>query len=816
MRPRRLLPFPRRILVCPLILGYFQREALQAVQFGFFPYFLWKKGTAPVARREIARMSKPKKAPAPPASQPAAEVRSPRTSILYSLAGAFIIAAAAFVVYLPSLNGDFILDDHLLISNNDLVKSSDGLSKIWFTTKAVDYWPMTNSSFWIEWRLWRNHTTGYHVTNLILHVTSSFLIWIILRRLSIPGAFLAALLFAVHPVNVESVASICQRKNTLSLFFCLLSILWYLKSGLFAQPSALHPRWYWLSLLAFLLAMLSKGSVAVLPVLLLGIVWWRRKITWNDLVHTAPFFLISLVLTVVNLYFQSQLLVPVMETAGPLQRVLGAGKMVWFYLFKALWPLNLAFIYPQWTIDAGRAWEWLPLLACLFVTALLWMYRKGWSRPLLFAWGFFCVSLVPVLGFANVGFMKYCWVADRYQYLAIIAVVSLAAAGWGALLWESSRTVRRTALIAAVALVGFFGALTWRQSGKYCNAITLYQDTLQKNPDCWLIHNLLGGLLLEAGQIPEALGHIETALRLNPDYAPTHNNLGNILFRANRLSDAIAQYRLALKLDQDLPEAQLNLAIALMQTGRLPDALKHAYLAIRLNPNYAEAYNALGIALAKTGQWEKAIAQYRSAIKIRPDYAEAYNDLGNALFEEDSLPEAIDAFRRALRFDPGLADAHYNLGLALDKSGLSSEAIEQFHETLTIKHDYYPAMNNLGNVLLKENQLDQAISWYRQALKSKPDYPEALFNLGNALNKAHRVREAIPHYEEAVRIKPDYIEAYANLASSYADVGLMSEALVAGKKALELARFAHRSDLAQKIERWLANQQTRPAIESKK
>ncbi len=382
----------------------------------------------------------------------------------------------------------------MLVTENNLIQTPDGLYKLWCTTESLDYWPVTNTSFWIEWRLWEMNPTGYHVTNMLLHIVEALLIWVILRKLSIPGAFLAAMIFALHPVNVESVAWIAQRKNMMSMLFFLLSILWYLKADMptaiagtaparsreepwepeksISPLSTLHsPLYYWLSLAAFVLAMLSKASAVVLPVLLLGIVWWLRSLTRRNLLRIAPFFLLAVVLTVVNIWFQTHGKDIEIRNAGFAERLLGAGCVVWFYLYKALLPFDLAFIYPPWHVQVGDALWWLPLLAAFIVTAVLWRYRKGWSRPLLFAWGFFCVSLVPVMGFTDVGFMKYSLVADHYQHIAIIGVIALAAGGWG--IWHKrarNKTHWATTAVAVVAM-GALAFLTWQQSGIYHDAI---------------------------------------------------------------------------------------------------------------------------------------------------------------------------------------------------------------------------------------------------------------------------------------------------------------------------------------------------------
>jgi hypothetical protein len=303
------------------------------------------------------------------------------------------------IVYFPALRGEFILDDDLLLTRNTLINAPDGLFRIWCTTEPQDYWPITNSSFWLEWRLWGTSPTGYHVVNLALHLASTFLIWRILRNLSIPGASFAALLFAIHPVNVESVAWIAQRKNVLALIFMLLSGLWYLKTVIpkahqqddvtTIRPSpllsAVRNPWYWISLCAFVVAMLSKGSVVVLPLLLLlTIWWWRGRILLADWAKLMPFVVVGAVLTGVNVWFQTHGSGEVIRDAGVLGRLLAAGAIVWFYLYKALVPINLSFIYPNWEINPGGLFWWIPLALLVLVTAGLWMNRRTrWVRAVL-------------------------------------------------------------------------------------------------------------------------------------------------------------------------------------------------------------------------------------------------------------------------------------------------------------------------------------------------------------------------------------------------------------------------------------------------
>jgi len=654
-----------------------------------------------------------------PQARPVALVSlTPRMRVF---AGVTLIVAVVIIAYYPALRGEFIWDDHDLLTENNIIKGSNGLYRLWFTIESQDYWPMTYTTFWIEWRLWGINPIGYHITNLVLHTAASLLIWVILRKLSIPGAFLAGLIFAVHPVNVESVAWIAQRKNLMAMLFFLLSILWYLKAEMSAAGGPLlnrfYPsmadRWYWLSLLAFLLGMLSKGSVAVLPVLLLGIVWWRRPLRKWDLVRTAPFFLIAVVLTAVNVWFQTHGTEIVIRSAGFTQRLLGAGAVVWFYLYKALLPLDLAFVYAQWQIQADRLLWWLPLLAAGTVTVVLWLYRKSWSRPFLFAWGFFCVALAPAMGFIDVGFMKYSLVADHYQHIALVGVIALVAAGWCVWHERARGTSYWVATVVGIAAVGTLTFLTWQQSGHYRDEITLYQATLQKNPNCWLAYNNLGALLEMTGRSQEAMEHFKQALRLKPDYADAHNNLGLLLDKAGRGREAIEQWEQAVQQNLDYFDAHYNLGLALAQTGRAQEAIELFKQALRIRPDDVETHNNLGIALAKTGQVKEAIEQYNQALRLKPDYFKAHYNLGNALAIIGRPQEAIEQYEQTLRLKPDYTEAYANLAIDYAQANRSSEAIA------TAKKGLELARSKNQTALAK--QLEDWLNSYRASLKDLPN-----------------------------------------------------------------------------------------------
>ncbi len=557
--------------------------------------------------------------------------RSPISGFRWSkLVGVCVLVILPVIIYFPAIHGKFVLDDDVLITNNDLVSAPGGLARIWLGTDSPDYWPLTNTSFWLEWRLWGPRTLGYHASNIALHVISALLIWIALSRLSIPGAFWAALLFAVHPVNVESVAWIAQRKNLLAIVFFLSAIICFVESerGCVANESHDDKRgssggrsfmWYLISLVCFILAMLSKGSAAVLPVVLLLLMWWQRTVTRRNLVLLLPFFGIAVALALLNIWFQTHGSGQVFRTATLTQRALGAGAVVWFYLGKALLPVNLSFIYPQWRIDV-RQFEWsLPLVMALFGGMILWTRRNSrFGQPLFIAATYFCVTLLPVLGFVDVGFMQYSLVADHYDHLGLIGISALAAAAWSNWICHANRPGRITAIAVAVAVVLTLGLESFRQSELYAGPIPLYKSALVHNPRCAMLYNNLGTAFNQEGQSEAAIRTLQQAIKLDPNFAEAENDLGIAFADAGRPADAMLHFKRALELKPAYPKANFNLGMVDAQVGRLDDAIEQYRLALESEPEYADAHNAMGIALASQGRLPEAISQLQRAVELRP------------------------------------------------------------------------------------------------------------------------------------------------------------------------------------------------------
>jgi tetratricopeptide (TPR) repeat protein len=568
---------------------------------------------------------------------------------------AILLVVITFIAYLPVLRGGFIWDDDTLITENPIIKASDGLYRLWFTTDAPDYYPLTGSLSWLEWRIWGDNATGYHVVNVLLHSANAMLVWMILRRLKIPGAWLAGLVFAVHPVNVATAAWISEQKNALSMLFFAVSILLYLK---FDEED--QWRWYGFSLMAFLLALLSKSAVVMLPFVLLGCVWWLHgRVRWKDWLRSVPFFVLSLMLGLVTIWFQYHQVLQgtLVRSDSFFARLAAAGCVPWFYLYKAFLPLNLTVIYPKWQIDAARWISYVPGALLVICFVVFWRKRRTWGRPLLFGLGYYVVMLFPVLGFFDQALYRYSLVADHWQYYSIVGAIVLAVAAGEQVCRRMRDQHRHLGVVAAVLVLTVLGAATWQRSGVYATDERLWRDNVAKNPTAWMAYINLGLNMEWAGNPDAAVGYFEQALRINPDSAEAHNNLALALLQLGRTQEAVPHLEQAVRINSDYADAHINLGNALFQLGRVPEAFSHYQQALRLNPDSPLLHDDLGVALEKLDRVVEAIEQYEMALRIDPDFAEAHNDLGNAFERQGKTPEAIEQYEQALRLKPDLTAA---------------------------------------------------------------------------------------------------------------------------------------------------------------
>ena len=659
-----------------------------------------------------------------------------------------LLVLLAVLAYLPVLRGGFIFDDRVLITENHMVQASDGLYRFWFTAEAQPCYPLTWSLWWLEWHLWGNSATGYHVVNVLFHAVNVVLVWMILRRLKIPGAWLAAAVFAIHPVNVATVAWVSEQKNTLSMLFSALAILLYLR---FDEEEGWH--WYGLSLAAFLLALLSKTAVVMLPVVLLGCVWWRHgRVRRRNWLCSVPYFVASLILALVTIVqHQRHLGGTVVQTGGFAARLAGAGWAPWFYLSKTLLPVDLMVVYPKWEVDTSRWISYLPGIILVGLVVVFWWRRDSWGRPLLFGLGYFVVMFFPVLGFFDQAFYYYSWVADHWQYYSIVGVIALVVAAGVAVSRRMGGQGRSIGVLVSALVLLALGMATWRRARVYADSETLWRDNVAKNPNAWMAHNNLGCALQGVGKLGDAIAQYEQALRLKPDFGEAHYNLGITLAEAGRALEAIGHYEQALRIKPDYAAAHHNLAIALARVRRVPEAIGHYEQALRLKPDIAEAHYNLGVVLGQVGKIDD------------PNIAQAHNNLGVLLDQVGKINDAIGHYEQALRLKPDYAEAHNNLGIALARLGRGQEAIDHFEQALRIKPDYTAARNNLGAALAQAGRLQEATEQFALVLRNTPNDAEAHCNLGIALERAGKLKEAMAQYEQALRINAHMTEAQNRL-----------------------------------------------------
>jgi Tfp pilus assembly protein PilF len=575
-----------------------------------------------------------KPAPAPPRS---------RQNVWLAVA----VFAATIVAYLPALNSGFIWNDADYVTAPEL-RSVLGFWRIWFELGATEqYYPLLHSAFWLEHKLWGDAAMGYHLVNVLFHAASACLLAALMRRLEIPGAWLAAFVFALHPVYVESVAWISEQKNTLSLVFYLVAALLF-----FRFHRERRPRVYIAATIFFAFALLTKSVTATLPPALLVILWWRNgRIDFRrDVVPLLPWFGLGAAMGLVSAYVEKVYIgAHGSEFAlTALERGLLAGRIAWFYLGKLLWPAELIFIYPRWNVDASVAWQWMFSLAVLVLLAVLW-WMRGRSRAPLAAALFFGGSLIPTIGFFNVYAFIFSFVADHWQYLPSIGIVVL----FSAAIAERSGRVYRS---VGVAIVGVLGVLTFQQSRMYADMRTFYSTTLARNSAAWMAHNNLGNLLREAGDLDAARTHYEAALRTRPDLEKAHNNLGIVLRDQKHFDDAERHFRRSLELKPDYADAHNNLGSLLRQRGRPKEALQHLFRALQIDGEFVDARHNLGMALRDEGRVAEAITQFERVIRERPTMAPAHLNLALSLSLVGRMPEAKRHYQEARRLNPAIPD----------------------------------------------------------------------------------------------------------------------------------------------------------------
>ena len=708
------------------------------------------KKTRTAARSASASVPPEKTAP-PAAGRPSVRVR-----VLGMLALGVLVA----VSYAPAvLWGGFVWDDRV-ITEAPPIRNWNGLWSIWFSPSDLEfweghYWPLVYTTFWLEHKLWGFAPAGYHAVNVLLHGANTLLLWHVLLRLAVPGAWIVAAVFAVHPLHVESVAWVLERKDVLSALFYL-AAFWTWDRFVDEPYAKGRMRRYVSTLALFMLGMLSKSIVVTLPAALLIRQWWKRgRVVIADLIRLVPFFAVGLAIAAADTsFYRSKEAISFDYLL--IERVLIAAHALWFYVGKLLWPAGLAVIYPHWEVRVADPLAWGYVAAAVTAGAALWFLRHRIGRGPLAGALFFTITLAPVLGLVDFGYMQFSFVADRYQYLAGIGVITVIVGSAAACFlhlvapsysptegFHSDRlpTAAKWEMVGAVSvLLIVLGVLTWRQAGIYRDNVTFYTHILAHNPTARSAQYNLGNALITAQRPEEALAAFRIATAQQPDSVDAHSNTGRALMDLGRLDEAAERLRHALEMDPRHKVSLQNLALVRVRQHRPAEALDIYRRLLEIDPRHVGGHSGMGIALHYLGRTDEALQSVDRALALDPTYAEA-------LVNRELMPQVR---------------SHADAGRALMEQGRLDEAEQHLRYVLQIDPAYTPALQNLALLQLRRQRYDEALALYRRLVEMNPDHAEAHSGLGVALYSLGSVEEALESLDRALSLDPTLEEARAN------------------------------------------------------
>ena len=647
------------------------------------------------------------------------------------------------VIYAPVRHYEFVTwDDPQYITENPHVSGGltwPGVSWAFTAGYFYNWHPLTWLSHMLDVQLYGMNAGGHHLTNLLLHIATTILLFGLLHRMTGAlgrSAFVGGL-FAVHPLHVESVAWVAERKDVLSTLFGMLTLWGYI--AYLRQPRLGR---YLVMLLLFALGLMSKPMLVTLPFVLLLLDFWplgrvslgaessdrsgsapsreqwsvRLQLAWEKL----PFLALAVASSIVTFVVQQRGGAVAQLDALPLNlRVANALLSYVAYIGKMLWPTRLAVFYPY--SRSLPEWEVIGAALGLIGVSVVVIGAARRYPYLPVGWLWYLGTLVPVIGLVQVGGQA---MADRYTYVPFIGLFIMVS--WGAADLLARWQYRSIALPITAGLALLACAIIARGQARYWrNTMALWAHALEVTSENYVAHNGLGVALVDQGRNDEAIAHYSEALRFKPNFREAHNNLGNALVSLGRSAEAIPHFSKALLLKPDSAEVHNGLGAALARQEKVTEAIHHYFEALRLKPDFADPHNNLGLALVDQGRVSEAIAHYSEALRIKPDYALAHNNLGIALANQEKVGEAVTHFSEALRIKPEYAEAHNNLGSLLAKQGRGEESIAHFSEALRIKPDYADAHDHLGRALTRQGRVDEAIAHYSEALRINPSHPQA-------------------------------------------------------------------------------------------
>jgi protein O-mannosyl-transferase len=681
--------------------------------------------------------------------------------------------------YVPAMrDGGFIWDDESYVIYNNTLRDVSGFKDIWTDPQATpQYYPLVHTTFWIEYQLWELNPTGYHVNNVLLHAVAALLLWFVLQHLKVPGAWLVGCLFALHPVHVESVGWITERKNVLSGVFYLWSALVYLKWVDAKTEGGSRPIVYWAAFMLFIAALLSKTVTTSLPAALLLVAWWKEgekperiptaeepgnRQRFGPILPLVPFFVLGFVLSGVTVWLEKHHV----GAKGAewdlsfIDRCLIAGRALWFYISKLLLPSRLCFSYPRWEIDAGLWWQYLYPLTFAVLIGLLWVSRKRLGRGPLVAVLYFAGTLFPALGFFDVYPMRYSFVADHFNYLSSIGILVLVGAGMASFgQWLTPARVGMHGRLArglpVAGLLLLLGILSWKQCGIYQGLETLWLDTIAKNPTSWMAFNNLGQLYIKENRVTSAIPLLERAIDLNPREGSALRNLGVAFSRLGRKEDAVQQYRKALVVDANDAHAYSNLGAVQAKLGRFDEAIVYYQKALAIEPDLAPAHSNLAAALASLGRIDEAIQHHELALGTEPKLGAAHFQYGETLQLAGRIRDAEERYRMAVSLDPSLARAHNHLGMIAAAGQLLPAALAHFRNAVAAAPDFAEAHNNLAKVLVSIGRFEEAEKHFIKALQLAPQSAPIRLDYADFLAQRGDEAAARQEFAAAVALMPD-------------------------------------------------------------
>lgn len=657
---------------------------------------------------------------------------------------AILLVLITVIVYLPVIMfGGFIWDDDRAVIENTLLKNGKGLVSLWFhpslNINEYHYWPLVYTVFWFEYHLFGLNPIGYHLVNVLFHSLNAILLWMLLRRLSVPGALFAAAIFALHPVHVESAAWITELKDTLSAMFYLLAFICFFQ---FLKNKNIGL--YIFTIVLFLCSLLSKSITVTFPLAILLVLWWKQDtLRKKDIFLTIPFFIVGGIYSIFDFIFTRHQ-EPLTLHFIMIEKFLIAGRAVCFYIGKIFSPHHLVAIYPRWQINTHSIVQYVYPFAVIILLLMLWLLRKKLGKGMFTAVLFFVVTLFPILGFTIFGYMDYSYVADRFQYLASAGIIVL----FSSIIFKGAEilTVPQSIKYAvAVILLCILGILTWQQTILYKDKVTLFSYNLSLNPNSSRVHFNLGSAFFEIGDIDKAIIHFKEALRIEPNIAEVNTNLG----------------------------------VVLVEKGKFYEAIPYFAKTIQITPNDAEAYNNMGYVLYRAKRFDDAITYSKKALEIDPNNAKAYFNMADSLYEKKEYSDAIKYYLVSIKYNPANAEVHCNVSHAFIKQGNIEEAIHHLREAMQIQPNMIDAANNLAWLLAAGEDAK---------LRNGSEAISIILPYCQSVRPYHTYKDA------------DILDT---LAAGYAEVGNYIGAVKTAQDALNRAQSKNENDLAQRIQKRL-------------